>query len=127
MIHRTLFEGLVGCPARNGFAKKNAPAASFDASAYGTMSPGLESDQAAAVHAGGGPRWIGAGKHRAPALAEEDRTGACPDPPHAANKNAIAAVRQDFAPSTPIGAITPAAAREFRWIGTDRPAAVYAG
>jgi hypothetical protein len=54
-IHSTLFEGFSGCPARSLGAKKNAPAAPPDASAYGTVKPGLESDHAAAVHAGGGP------------------------------------------------------------------------
>jgi hypothetical protein len=48
-----LFEGFFGWPARSLGVKKNAPAASADASAYGTVKPGLESDHAAAVHAGG--------------------------------------------------------------------------
>jgi hypothetical protein len=54
-IQRILFDGFVGCPARSVLAKKNAPASPFDASAYGILNPGLDSDQAAAVHDGGAP------------------------------------------------------------------------
>jgi Arc/MetJ family transcription regulator len=53
--HRTLLPGLVGWPARNGSANMNAAAELRDASAYGTLNPGLESDHAAAVQVGGAP------------------------------------------------------------------------
>jgi hypothetical protein len=91
------------------------------------VNPGLESDQAAAVHPGGAPWWIAAGTHGTPALDEDDRTGAGRDPPQAAGRSIIAAVRQELAPRTLIASITPAAERRFQAIGTDRPAPVYPG
>lgn len=83
--HSTLFDAFVGVPARSVRVKKKAAAVSPDASAYGTRKPGLESDQAAAVHRGGAPLWIAAGTHRGGPVAAALRVVVVREPPHAAN------------------------------------------
>ena len=86
----TLLEGLLGWPARSRGAKKNAAAASPEASEYGTLKPGLESDQAAAVQRGGGPVCTVAGTHAASAVVmPRAMTVAC-EPPHATSNSVVA-------------------------------------